>query len=140
MLSSGLPGELGFFGRTHRPDHGRAERLRPLAENKADPARRRVNEDRIARLHPKCLAQQILRGEALQHHRRGRRKGNTLRQLDETVRIDDPLRGIGAEVRGIGDPVAQLEIFHARAKADDFAGALVARREGKRRHGISPAT
>ena len=139
VLGSGLFGELGFFGRAHRPDHGRAERLRPLAENESDPARRRVNEDRIARLHPKSPAQQILRGEALQHHRRGRLKGNALRQLDETVRLDEPLPRVSAQVRGIGDPVAKLEIFHALADSGDFARALAAGREGKRGDRIGAA-
>src|SRR6202011_2651927 len=73
------------------------------------------------------------------HHRRGRLKGDALRQLDETVRLDQPLSRVSAEARGIGDPVAQLETRHALPDSGDFAGTLVAGREGKRRHWISPA-
>ena len=88
-----------------------------------------MDKDRVARLHLKSPAQQILRGEAFQQHRRRGLVGKTFRQLDQTILGDDPLLGIGAKARRIGDPVADLEVFDALAELDHFAGGLIAGRE-----------
>src|SRR4051812_318476 len=46
------PGQLRLLVRADRADHGRAQRLEPLAGDQADAAGRGVEEDRVARLHP----------------------------------------------------------------------------------------
>ena len=40
------PGELGLLGRADGADHGRAQMLRPLADDQADAAGGRVEQDR----------------------------------------------------------------------------------------------
>src|SRR4051794_38665972 len=66
VLGAGLPGEFRLGLRARRADHGRAERLAPLAQQQADAASRRMNEDRVALLHLERAAQEILRGQSLQ--------------------------------------------------------------------------
>ena len=131
MLGAGLLGELALFGRTHRADDGGAQSLRPLAQDEADAARCRMDEDRVARLHLEGAAQQILGGEALQHHGGAHLVGDIFGQLDQKLRVDQPLFRIAAGHGRIGHAVADLERIDALADGDHLARALVAGREGK---------
>ena len=60
--------DLRLRVRADRADDGGAEMLRPLAQDQPDAARRRVDEDHIARLRPKDPVDDQRRGEALDHH------------------------------------------------------------------------
>ena len=97
-----------------------------------------MNQNDVALLHLVGLAQQVLRSEALHHHRRGRRERDRFWQLDEMLGLDVALFGVRAEGRDIGDPVAGTEALDALADRHDLARALVARRERIRRRRIEP--
>ena len=56
---------------SERPDDGATQRLRPLAGNQPDPARRGVEGDSVALGDVVDLANEILHGQALEHYRRG---------------------------------------------------------------------
>ena len=92
-----------------------------------------MDEDHIARLHLVGLAQQILRGEALQQHRRRDVVGKALRQLDQPVLGDHPFLRVGAKAREVGHAVADLEVLDALADLDHLARAFIAGRERRRR-------
>ena len=91
MLGAGLRREFGLFLRTDSTDDMRAEGFRPLAEYLPDPAGSGMDEDRVALLHPKGPAQQILRREALEHHAGRGFVGNALGQRDQDLLIDNAL-------------------------------------------------
>ena len=80
FVGAGFAREPGLVLAAHGADHGRAEQPRPLAQDEADAARRRMDEDRVARLYRIGPEQQIFGGEALEHHRRRRLVGDVLRQ------------------------------------------------------------
>jgi hypothetical protein len=100
-----------------------------LAQDQADAAGRRVNQDRVAVLHRIDGPQQHPRSHALQHHRRRLVEGNLVRQLHQPVGLDQPLLGIAAERPRISDPVAGLQVRDALADALDRACALDSGRE-----------
>ena len=114
-------------------DDGRAEMLAPLAENLADAARRRMDEDRVALLHAIGLPEQILRGQALEHHGGGLIVGDVVPQRDEVLDVDVAGLRIGAWGGDVGDAVADLEIRHAGTDGRHLAGAFAAGGEGQLR-------
>ena len=63
--------ELRLLVAADGADHGGAEMFGPLAEDQADAAGRGMQQDGIAGFDPIGLADQILRRQALQHHRGG---------------------------------------------------------------------
>jgi hypothetical protein len=93
-----------------------------------------MDEDDVALLDPVGLAQKILRGEPLEHHRRACLVGNPARQLDQQPRFDIVLLGIAAAPAGIGDPVARFQtLLDLRSDLDDLACSLAAKRERQAR-------
>src|SRR5208337_813083 len=121
--------ELGLFWRTDGADYFCAARFTPLAEDLADAAGRGVHQDPVALLHPIGRAQEVLRGEALEHHRGARFVGERARKLDEEARFDVALLGVGARPARVGDPVARLEVLYPGAELQNLACALAARGE-----------
>jgi len=73
VVASVPPRHLDLRIRSHRPDHRRAERLRPLTRDLPDAARGGVEHDRLAGGHAMRPAGQILGRHALQHDRRAAR-------------------------------------------------------------------
>ena len=131
MLGPRLLGQLALLRRPHGADDGGAQSLRPLAQDEADAARRRMDEDGVASLHLESPSQQILRGKSFQHHGRAHLVGNIFGQLHQKFRVDQPLFRIAAGHRGIGHAVAHLKLFDTLADFDHLARALIARRERK---------
>ena len=74
----------------HRPDHRCAERIRPLAEDQADAARRSVNEDRFAQASPRRPRSSIRAVVTLEHHGGGKFVRDIVGQLDQAIRVDQP--------------------------------------------------
>ena len=83
------------------------------------------------------LAQQILRRDTLEDQRRHLLVGHTLRHLDQPVRRDVAVIGVGAESGAhVGDPIAHLEFADLRADGFDHPGCLVAE-PGRQRQRIN---
>ena len=106
---AGLLGQRRLFRCAYAADHGCAKRLAPLAQDEPNPAGRRVDQDRVALFDAMGLAHEILRGEALEHHRRGGVIGNRSRQLEQEPGFDVALFGIRARGAGVGDAVPGLK-------------------------------
>ena len=116
--------ELRLLVAADGADHGGAEMLGPLAEDQADAAGRGVEQDGVAGLDLIGLADQVLRRQALQHHRRGGLVVDAVGQLQQAVGRDQPRFGIGAERRrAIGDAIAGLQVGDPGADFLDHAGA-----------------
>ena len=92
-------GELGLFVAADGADHGGAEMLGPLAEDQADAAGRGMQQDGVAGFDAIGLADQILRGQALQHHGGGGLVVDAVGQLEQAIGRDQPRFGIGADRR-----------------------------------------
>ena len=63
------PGEGGLGVAADGADDGGTQMLGPLAGDEADTPGGRVEEDRVTTLHPVRATEQVLGGQALQHHR-----------------------------------------------------------------------
>ena len=100
------PREFGFLVGADGPDHRRAKRLGPLADDQPDSAGGGMDQDRVAALHAIDLPQQHLRGHALKHHRRRLFGRDGVGQLHELIGVDQTLFGIAADWAGISDAVA----------------------------------
>jgi hypothetical protein len=112
---------------TDGADHRGAEGARPLADDQADAAGGGMDQDGVAGLDLAGTAQQVLRGHALQHHRRTGLEVDRVGQLDQAVGRDVAHFGIGADrAAGIGDAVADLEVRDRAAHRLDHAGAFEA--------------
>ena len=123
-----------------RADHGGAEMLRPLAQDQADAAGRRMHQDRVAGLHGIGVAQEIARGHAADHHRRRRALVDAVRQLHHARRRHVARLRIGAVRPGhAGDAVADRDVRHAGPDRLDHAGALEPDAGGKRAHLVDAA-
>ena len=120
-------GKLCLLVAADRADHGDAEMLGPLAEDQADTPRRGVQQNGLAGFDPIGLADEILHRQALQHHRRGCLVVNVVGQLDQAIRWNQPLIGIGAgRCASIGDAVAGFQIGDAGPGLLDNASRLAA--------------
>ncbi len=119
-----------FRGRDRADDLG-AQGLRPLAEDEADAAGGGVHEDGLARLHPVGAAEEILRGHALQQHRRRLLVGDAGGDLHQLVGGRDAVHGVGAHRIG-DDPVADLELLHLRPDRLDDSRAFASEHRRKR--------
>jgi len=107
----------------HGADHGRAEVLRPLAEDEADATSRGAQQDGIAGLHPVGLADQVLHRQTFEHHRRGGGVVDGVGQLEQAVGRDQAGLRIGAKRRAaVGDTVTGGEIGDAGADLLDDDG------------------
>ena len=118
-------GEFGFLVGRDRADHGCAQMFGPLAQDQPHAAGRRVDQHRIARLHPVGAAQQVLRGQALERHAGGGFLGDAVRQPHHSPGRHHPALRIGAVRRaGVGDPVADRAFGDAVADRLHRARAL----------------
>ena len=70
-------GRLGLGA--HRPDDSRTKRFGPLAGDQANATSGGMNQYRLAGANTISSAQQILSGQALQHHRSGGVEVNRVR-------------------------------------------------------------
>ncbi len=139
MTAIGL-GEVGLLLRADGADHVGAEIIRPLAQDEADAARRRMDQHVHAFAHLEGAVQQILDRHALEHHAGGLLIVDRVRQLDGAIRRQVAFGRIGAERHHIADAVAHLEVGDARPQRQNLSGAFVAgdERQSERR-GIEPA-
>ncbi len=118
--------ELGLRLGRHRAEHGRAQRRRPLAEEDADAAGGGLHQHHIAGPDLVDLAQQILCGHALQHHRRRRLVGDAVGDFHQPIRSNHPRLAVAARNRRIRNAIAGLELGDLGADSLDHSGALVA--------------
>jgi hypothetical protein len=131
VVAAVLACKLCLLGRPNRTDNGRAEVLCPLRQDEANAAGRCMHKDCVTRLDVEGTAQQILRCQALQHHRCGGLEVDGVGQVNEEVRRHNALLGIGAERLDIGDTIAGGEVSDALADREDLAGPLLAGGEGQ---------
>ncbi len=121
-----------FLRRTDRADDRRAERPRPLAQQRADATRGGVHENCVATLHAIGRAQQITGRHALEHHRRRLLIADALREPGNLVRGQVPRLGVGADRPGaVGNAIARLEALHTLANLLDDARRLKAKARGQ---------
>jgi len=96
-------------------------------------AGRGLDQDRIARFHAVRAAQQVLRGEPLEHDRRAVLVADRIGQTDQLVGAHHALLRIGAaRPPGVGDALAHLQARHARPHRLHDAGRLHAEPGGQR--------
>jgi hypothetical protein len=134
-----LARELRLLLVADRSDNGGAQRLGPLAGDEADAAGGSVEKDGIALLHLEDLTDQVLRGQALQHHGRALLVADALGQYDQALGRHDARFGIGAlRAADIGDVVAGLDVADAGADLLDHAGCFGAE-PARQRHGVEAA-
>ena len=118
-------GQARLLVRSDRADDGRPERLRPLAGDQPDAAGRRVPQDRLACLDRVGPLEQVLRGHALQHHRRSLLESDAVGQLHQLRgRHHARLRIRAVRRTGVGDAVARGDVGDALANRLDDAGAF----------------
>ena len=119
--------EFCFLVAADGADDGSAEMLCPLAQDRADAAGGRMQQDGVAGFDAVGLPDQILRRQALQHHRRRGLVVDAIGQLEQAIGGYQSRLGVGAHRRGaIRDAIARLQIRDARADLFDDAGALAA--------------
>ena len=113
-----------------------AERLRPLAGDQADTAGSRVEEYEVATLQAflrQRLAQQVLGGQALQHHRGAGLERDRVRQFDDAFGGHHAQRAVTARrVAGVSSAVAHLQMGHALAHGLDDTRRLHPERQRHR--------
>ena len=110
-----------------------------MAGNQPDPARRRMEQDGVAFPDLVDLANEVLHGQAFEHHRRGLLVGDAGRQHHQPVGRHHALLAIGAKrPAGIGDAIAGLDVGDALTDLLDPAGGLGAEAAWQR-HGIEPS-
>ncbi len=127
-------GEFRLCGAADGADNGGAELLQPLAGDEPDTAGGGVEENGIAGLYLIGPADQIFRRHALEHHGGSLIVGDPFRELDDTARRHDAVFGIGAgRAGGIGDPVANPDVFDAGADGFDRARGFHADSGGERK-------
>ena len=143
MAAMGL-GQFGLVLATDRADHCGPQGCRPLAQDETDAAGGGMHEDRVALLHLVDTADQILCGQALQHHGGGLLVAHAFGYLDQPVGgYDARFRIAAGRAGGIGDAVTCHKVFHVRADGLDGASTLHAGQgpgPGRARAGRSPAT
>jgi hypothetical protein len=126
-------GELGLGIAADGADHGGAEMLGPLAGDEPHPAGRGMEEDGLPRLDPERPAEQVLRGHALEHHRRRLLVRDALGERHEAVGRHQARLGIGAERRRrISHPLPDGKLAHPLTELLDHARSLEAGDEGQR--------
>ncbi len=132
MIGPGGPRLLGLGLAAHGRDHRRADRLQPADRKVPDTARRRMDQDRPARLHLRAILDQESGRRALQQDRRRRPVVDMIGQRHEQVGRDVARRGIGPARRAEhADPVADLKVGHALAHRLDHARRFGAQLAGQ---------
>src|SRR5262249_57522317 len=104
-------GDLRLLLAPDRADDGSAQRLRPLAGDQAYPARRGVEEDCVALGDLVDLSEEVLHGQAFEHHRRSLLVRDTLRQRHKPVgRHHPPLAVAPYRAPAIPYPIPPLTL------------------------------
>ena len=115
-----------------RADDRRAQKARPLNRDHPDPAGRRVEQDRLARLHPVRPPEQVVRGQALEQDRRRDVVADAVGNFHRPVRDDIVRLAISPDrSRRISDAVAFAKPRDARADAFDHAGRFESEARGQ---------
>ena len=122
MIAPVLASQLRLgFGR-NRTDHCRPQRLGPLTGDQTDSAGGGVDQDLVTALHRKGVAQQISRGQPLQHHCRAGSATQAVRQFEQAVRRHAAHLAIGTERAGtVGHAISRLDVRHAIADGLDHS-------------------
>ncbi len=102
-----------------------------------------MEEDGVARPDPVGRAQQVLDRHPLQHHAGGLSVADRLGELDQAMRRNQPLLGVGTgRQAGVSDPVADGNFVDTGADRHNRSGTLHSgraspanRRAGKGRYG-----
>jgi hypothetical protein len=96
-----------------------------LTGDKANPARGGVNEDHLAFADFVDLTDEVLHGQAFEHHRRGLLVRDAFGEHHQPIGRHDAHFAIGPEgATGVGDAVARLDIFDTWADRLDYAGGF----------------
>ena len=118
------PRHLYLLRRSHCPDDGCAQRLRPLAGNEPDAARGGVEKDRLPLGHPERPLQQEMRGRTLQKRSGRGPVVDAIGETDQPLRRHQPRLGVAAAGPLIDDSVPRLHRRHARANGLDYTSPL----------------
>ncbi|MCY1187882.1 hypothetical protein D9M73_289190 [compost metagenome] len=98
-----------------------------MAGQRADATCCGVEQDGFARLHRVGLLEQVLHGQALEHHRRRLLEADAVGEFDQVGLRQHMHFAIGAQrAAGIGDAVADLEPGDLLAHRLDHSGAFSA--------------
>ena len=87
MVAAGALRLLGLRLARVDADDGRAERLRPAAQELSDAARGGMDQNDVAGFHGVDVMQQETRGHALQQQRGGRLVAEKIRQAERAGRL-----------------------------------------------------
>ena len=126
--------ERAFLVAAGGADQAVAQRPGPLAGDQADAAGRGVPQDMVARLQAlgrQRALEQVLRGQALEHHGGAGLEADRVGQAADRHRRHDAPLAVAARLGagGVGDAIADLQVRDARADRLDHAGALAAEDE-----------
>ncbi|MNZ35112.1 hypothetical protein D3C78_525020 [compost metagenome] len=118
-------GQCGFLCRTHGTDQLHAQRLGPLAGQGADTPRSGVEQDGFATLEIIGLAQQVLHGQALEHHSGSLFESDGVRQAHQVGFGQHVNLAVSAQrAAAISHAIADLEPGHFAADRVDHARAF----------------
>ena len=127
-------GQRALRVRAGRADQLQAHRARPLAGDQADAAGGRMEQHEVAFLQAALrlrALEQVLRGEALEHHGRAGVEVDRIGQLAHALGRHHAQLAIAAgRLAGVGGAVAGLQVRDARAHGLDDAGRFHAQRRG----------
>src|SRR5258708_15742409 len=113
VVAAVLVCKLCLLRRPNRTDNGRAEVLCPLRQDEANAAGRCMHKDCVTHLDPEGTAQQRLRCQALQHHRRGALEDNGDGRVNRGERPHNALLGLTPYRLDLGPPVSVDETISA---------------------------
>ena len=131
-----LDRELAFGVAAGGGNQLQPERARPLASDQTDAAGRCVEQHEVAghqAFGRQRLLQQVLRCQALEHHRRAGFERDRVGQLAHALGRHHPGLAVAAgRVAGVSRAVADPQVGHACADRLDNASALHAQVQGQR--------
>src|SRR5262245_16248657 len=127
------PGQLGLLVRADGANHGRPERLQPLAGDQPDSAGRRVEQNGLAGPHRVGPPDQVLHRHPLEHHRRRLSVRDAVWDPHEAVGRYYSRLGVGARrPAGVSHPVARRHHGHSGADGLDDPGSFAPETAGER--------
>jgi len=138
VLAAVLLRELRLGLAADDPDHRCAERFGPLAQDEPHTARGRVHQNGVAAGHLVGSPDQELRGEPLEHERRGLLIGNTARYTHHALDGHVAHFAVGAR-RGkhVGHALTDTHTAHAAPERENDARRL-APESARQAHRIEP--
>jgi len=115
-------GKLTFFIASHSTDHVDTERTRPLAGDQANATGGSVEQNRFAAFQRESAMEQVLHGQALQHHGSGCFKTDRVWQFHQTTCWHHAhIRIRTRRAASIGNTIARLDVLDIRANSFDHA-------------------